>query len=368
MLRPTPGFHLQSALAAVLTSLVILPLSGCSWGEFFSLNQPTLSNSAAIDRALQLCSLTQGERPFHLILEVTPPPHSAVDMRAEIQVYWLNPSTYRTVIHSHNFNQVRIVNGSIVEERNAGDFYPRWIQNFVDGLLNPVPHVAELRNLPGKIPVAPEVHACIANPAQADGVFNPTLAARVCFQDAQPKLASGVDFTRSVWFSDFVPFGSQQIPRTLVNDLPADFLLQGKITLLEPLSQLDYPLLKARQYTPPTQQILSALVSPSTAASLLESLPDTKAKASLGAIRSLASTENHNQGLIYIRTDRTGQVREAYRDSSDHFGLQNSALAQVLTYKFKPLLIQGVAYQMEAPLAFPYQAKSTTALSAGISR
>jgi hypothetical protein len=290
-------------------------------------------------------------------------------MHAQVELYWLNALTYRTVIYSRSFSQTRIVNAGVVEEHNTGDFYPRWIQNFVDALLDPVPRAASLRRQPGSVPVSRQSHACISSPA------GELTSSQVCFQDAEPRLASGTDFTRYVSFDDFAPFGSQQIPRTLINDLPANFLVRGRITLLEPLPRTAYRLLKAREYTQPAQQIRTTLVSKFTALALLD--PDPAARffrAQTHSYKSLISYShlgsNAQAGLekpapagdpgspqthivVYVRTDRTGRVREAYRDSADIYGLHNAAVARALTLRFKPLLVNGVPQQMEAPLELP---------------
>src|SRR5580658_7827295 len=144
-------------------SIALSSLCGCSWEEIFPPTAPPVPNAIAVDRALRLCSLSEGGQPFHLILDITPPPHAAAylrgeDMRAQIEIFWLNALSYRTVIRSHNFSQIRIVNGSVIEEHNAGDFYPRWIQNFVDAILNPVPKVSILRKIAGSVPVGVQSH------------------------------------------------------------------------------------------------------------------------------------------------------------------------------------------------------------------
>jgi len=345
-------------------TLFLCCLSGCSWEELSSAAVPTLPNAVAVDRALELCSLTRGDQPFHLILEISPPSLSrsgapnAMEMHGEVEIFWLNAITYRTVIHSRNFSQTRIVNGSVVEEHNTGDFYPRWIQNFVDALLDPVPKAAALRKVPGTVPVSRESHACISN---APGELS---SSQICFQDEEPRIASGIDFTRYVSFDDFEPFGSQQIPRTLINDLPANFLVQGRILLLEPLPRSASKLLKAHEFTHSAQQIHTVLVSKAPAQSLLESSPAIQslspyrrghsAKISYTPIGARSSQPSpQSPATIYVRTDRTGRVREAYRDSTDIYGLQSAAVAHALTLKFKPLLIDGVPQQMEAPIEMP---------------
>ena len=344
----------------VIAGSVSIALCGCSYEKLFPGDVPTLANQVAIDRALRHCSLTEGDVPFHLLLDVSPPRGASQDMRVQVELFWVNAATYRTVIRSPRFSQIRIVNGSVVEEHNVGDFYPRWIQNFVDALLEPVPNVGNFRKTNGQVPVSTASHACIVNPEHPVGIAEETLQSRVCFMDAEPKLASGKDFTRYVSFGDFAPFGSKEVARTLVNSLPANLLVNGRIILLEPLAQADYGLVKARKYTSPLMQIQTRLVPQAIAESLLEyplgeawlaarSLPLDKSADPQGKSDQSAVV----QMTIYIRTDRSGRVREAYRDSNDIYGLQDAAVARAMSYRFKPLLVRGAAQQMEAPITLP---------------
>ena len=333
-------------------SLAFLLLCGCALQTYFPPADPSLPNAVAIDRALHLCSLTQGEQPFHLVLSIAPPEHAPADMSAQIELFWLNAVTYRIVIRSRDFSQIRIVNGSVVEEHDTGGFYPRWIQNFVDALLNPVPSLNALRKVPGAIPIGTAAHACISTadpalsaasdtPAQEQ---DPARMERICFQDAEPKIVSTLSFSRSIWFDDFAPFGPQLVPYTLVNALPAKLRLRGHIIRLERLAQADEKLLKTRELTLPPRQMLTTLVSESRARSLLLYPSDA----------SLHVPQANDSLTIYVRTDRSGHVREAYRATSDNgadlYATQDSVLRRALTFQFKPLVINGIPFQMEAPL------------------
>jgi hypothetical protein len=305
-------------------------------------------------------------------------------MRARIEIFWLSAISYRVQIHSRDFDQIRIVNGDLTEEHNVGDFYPRWIQNFEDAILNPVPQADLLRAMPGSVPVGVKSHACISNVAGNDGqsgdsgkpIREPeeTSVAQVCFQDAEPRIASGVEFSRSVWFDDFAPFGHQQIARTLVNNLPANVLVRGQVSVLEPLREADYPLLKAHEFTPPDQLIETTLVDRNAAQAMLDLNPAPFPGRSLrnpeyaegAVVMKPASFETGAAELngadgpvgaaakmpmtVYIRTDKTGKVREAYRNTTDQFGLTDGAVARAMKLKFKPLIVGGVARQMEAPI------------------
>ena len=351
-------------------SIALSSLCGCSWEKFFPSDSPTLPNSEAVDRALRLCSLSEGEQPYHLVLDISPQAHPAsslrgpqiraLNLRAQVEVFWLNPITYRIEIHSPGFSQSRIVNGRVIEEHNIGDFYPRWLQNFVDAILDPVPQAARLRKLPGSVPIGVSSHACISSPESPDAPLDQTAMAQVCFQDTEPRIAGGIVFDRSVWFDGFAPFGSQLIARTLVNDLPGNILVQGQVSLLEPLQKSDYRLLTAKEFTPASQKIETTLISATTAQSLLEATAGQPwRQVDLGPRDKQVAGEPMT---IYIRTDRKGRVREAYPDNpsnADQFGLQKSEIARALTLKFKPLIVNGAPRQIEASLILP----SKTALS-----
>jgi hypothetical protein len=350
---------LVSHLKGALPLLVVLgPLCGCSWKEIFPPEIPTVPNAVAVDRALELCALTHGSQPFHLMLHVTPPSRDeenpALDaeasaaMQAQVEVYWLNAITYRTEIHTPQFTQTRIVNGSVVEEHDSGDFYPRWLQNFVDAVLEPVPKATVLRKQPGTVPVSLESHACISGPDDDE-----TQTAQVCFQNTEPRLASGLDFSRYVSFDDFAPFGAQQVPRTLINVLPADILVHGRITALEPLPQSAYAKLKAMKFTPLTEQISTRLVSRTMARTLLDTSQPAQTRLASYSPSSEPTTEPEYHTTVYIRTDRTGRVREAYPENADVYGEHHAAIARAMTLHFKPLMVNGVPQQMEAPLELP---------------
>jgi hypothetical protein len=229
-------------------------------------------------------------------------------------------------------------------------------------------------------------HACISNAGATDEQsgesdkpirqLEETSAAQVCFQDEEPRIASGVEFTRSVWFDNFTPFGRQQIARTLVNNLPANVLVHGQISILEPLRQTDYLLLKAQEFTLPEKTIETKLVERSVAQAMVDLNPAPFPRRTFhnpelaegtvvlkpasfetgsgdGAGNARVSAAVKSPMTIYIRTDKTGRVREAYRNTADQFGLTDTEVARAMKLRFKPLLVGGVPQQMEAPILLP---------------
>lgn len=366
-MRRTARFRAAEKLARQVglasAYLVFGALCGCSWNDLFPARPATIANADAIDRALKTCSLTARDQPFHLVLEVTPPSDAeeparnlllARNYRAHIEIFWLNPITYRTVIRSRDFSQTRIVNGHVVEEHNTGDFYPRWIQNFVDAILDPIPRANVLRKISGSVPIGVQDHACISGDS-----------AEVCFLDAEPRIATGSDPSRSIWFDNYAPFGQQQIARTLTSKLPGNLLLRAHILVLAPLDSSDYALLKAKEFTLPDKIIATELVSQSTAESRLqiaapgfEREPGTGPAANSNVRQSSTSpapdrSDRESPATVLVRTDRTGRVREAYRETPPELGAADNAISRALALHFKPLIVNGTPRQMEAVVALP---------------
>jgi hypothetical protein len=61
--------------------------------------------------------------------------------------------------------------------------------------------------------------------------------------------------------------------------------------------------------------------------------------------------------IIHAITDRTGQVRETWRHSSDNLAVDAFGREVALKYKFRPLIVDGVAQQMEMPLVLHFVTK-----------
>lgn len=60
---------------------------------------------------------------------------------------------------------------------------------------------------------------------------------------------------------------------------------------------------------------------------------------------------------MLARTDRSGQVRETAKHNSDQPGLEDFGMKQALRYKFKPLVVDGVAEQIQMPLVLHFTSK-----------
>jgi hypothetical protein len=315
-----------------------------------------IPSDQAIERALKVGTLTSDGPPFHAVLEISEPGNASSNFVGTIEIYWASPSRYRTNIKSKNFNQIRIVNGADIEERNDGDFYPAWVRNYMLAILDPLPMAHDFVGRGAPVMLGPNIsQSCVNRDDRTNGITDQMTWAQICFQGGEPLIKYAMDFTYFMEFGDYKTFRNKQIARTYTTYTDGNDKVIGRLTMLETLDAADESLLQVKNATPPPQQIQTAFISMQANQSLFESVP---------AIEWPPVHEGKTEGnmIIHVITDRTGQVREAYKHSSDNAGTEDFGTQQALKYKFKPLLVNGVAVQIETPLVIHFSTKIGVAI------
>lgn len=124
--------------------------------------------------------------------------------------------------------------------------------------------------------------------------------------------------------------------------------VSGQLTVLEEMKQADDAMFAVNSTNSAEQLISTDFVSTLKEESLVEKVPE---------IQWPSVREGKTEGymIVYARTDRTGQVREVAKHNSDNPGLEGFGMEQALRYKFKPLVVDGVAQQMEMPLVLHFK-------------
>ncbi len=291
------------------------------------------------------------------------PGHTASPaMHGSIEVLWAGPSRYKLMLTTPDFGQTKIVDGARVQETDTGDFLPRWLDDFVRALLEPVPQsesLGELKlkmygggimNMPGRPSVT--IPRCISKSDRLGGISDETSEARVCFDRSHAWIAAGQEFTRYVTFKDFRHFGKQMIPRTWLDDIPENIFLEGTITRLDKLDEEDARAIRVSEPTPPSGQIPTVFVSRQRIDHLKEPLPEYEWPAE-------NSEAVEGWMILYVRTDRTGKIRESYWDSSDNYKLQDAGVRLALLSKLKPLEVDGAPVQIEGPMVLHFKTYRT---------
>ena len=192
--------------------------------------------------------------------------------------------------------------------------------------------------------------SCIRRDDRPAGITDQVTFAQICFDGEEPRLEFVLDFTYNMSFSDFTSFRDKEIARIYENGVGSQQPLRGRLTTLEAWKP-DESLLTVTKQTLPPGRIVTKLVSTATEESMLEIAPKD--------VEWPAVREGKTDGYMIVNatTDRTGQVREATKHDSANMAVESYGCEVALKYKFKPLIVDGVAQQMETPLVLHFTTK-----------
>ena len=304
-----------------------------------------VDGEVALDRALKTSSLTFEGKPFHAVIEIGT---AGTAYSGRVEVWWVNETKYRLVVKSPQFGQEKTVNGDRVSEKNEGDYYPRWLENFVLAVIDPVPMAKNFRGHGGAVMLGSQItRSCLQRDDRPGGITDQLTWGSICFSGTEPHLGSVQTTNIYMEYTDWKGFGKKQIARTYSTDVPDYKTVTGRLTTLEELKKPDEAMFLVAEVTPVEQRIATAFVSTLKEESLIEKAP---------VIEWPSVREGKTEGymIVYARTDRTGQVRETAKHNSDQAGLEGFGMEQALNYKFKPLVVNGVNQQMEMPLVLHF--------------
>jgi hypothetical protein len=303
---------------------------------------------AAMKKALQKSSLTFEGRPFHVVMDIG---SQGEEYSGRVEVWWISDSKYRVVLKSPKFSQEMLVNGDAVSETNLGDYYPRWLENFVLAILNPAPMAKNFSGRGDAVMLGPQLtSSCLRRDDRPGGITDQMTWGMVCFSGSEPHLASVLTMNMSLEFKDWKGFGKKQIARTYQTDVLDYKPVIGHLTTLEEIKKPDDAMFAVSVVTPVDQRISTEFVSTLKEESLVETVPEI-------SWPSVREGKTGGYMIVYARADRTGQVRETAKHNSDQPGLESFGMQQALRYKFKPLVVDGSARQMEMPLVLHFMSR-----------
>jgi hypothetical protein len=323
--------------------------SACLSGQMAGFPQgEKVDADSALNRALKASVLTVDGKPFHAVMEIGA---AGSKYSGRVEVWWAAPSVYKLQVSSPQFSQQKVVNGDKVWEKDDGDYYPRWLENFVLATLDPIPMIQDFRGRGGLVMVGKNVtRSCLTRDDRPGGITDQMTWGVVCFSGDEPNVQSVQTTNVYIEFNDWQKFGKKQIARTITTDVDGYKEVTGHVTTLEELKKPDPAMFEVKEVTPPEQRIATRYVSTLTEESMVEVKPD---------IQWPSVREGKTEGymIVYARTDRTGQVRETAKHNSDQPGLEDFGILAALKYKFKPLVVDGVPVQMEMPLVLHFTSR-----------
>lgn len=310
-------------------------------------------------RAATTSTLTEAGSPaFHLkavVIETTNPDSG---YKADIEEYWVAPDKWRRTIKAPDFSQTVVVNGSKYFEQDIGEYYPQWLRELVTAMFEPLPMLEQLKQT--KTEIAAPSSAARSSCARFESKVGiaPTqnsVFSIFCFSGTPVVLDSVVTPGYAIEFRDYKSFGAKKIAWRLVSDPEPGTNIEAKIAELSLLSHPDESLFSVAEVTPPADRITTIQVSDAAARNLSSETPP---------IEWPTIRDGKTSGVLslYVCVDRKGQVREVWPLNSDNPGLDDAARMQIMKWKFKPAVAQGVPVQVETILTFAFNSKLDNAI------
>lgn len=305
-----------------------------------------------LEKALRASTLQQpGAKPFHVRLEVSQTAGVPGDYAATIEETWVAPDRWIRAVHAHDVSQLTVMNESGLHVVTQGDYFPKWLRDFVIGLFTPVPDPNRWN-----LSKAPLEHIELPNGTRSSpcqhAEFNlgelplqQVNFATNCFRvsDGLLEMAQSPNYT--IEFRDYAAFGKLKIARQLLEEPASRIELTGRITLLEEAKVTGGQTFDTPVNSVDTNLLASALVSTTELVSLAGGLPE---------LPWPNPTPGHGMFTAWVTLDRSGKVREAHSLNSDESGIAAAMSAQLVGRQWKPYLKDGVPMQSEGALVFEY--------------
>jgi hypothetical protein len=299
-----------------------------------------------VDRAVAQSKLTvPGGTPFHLKAEIVETTNPSSEYQAKVEIYWISPEKWRRTINAPGFSQTLVVNGSQVYEKDAGDYFPWWLNDLVTAMQDPLPMAEVLKQLNGQMPRprgGQNSNACADLRSMEDGVF--------CFEGSHGLLTSANWSGYEAEFEDFKEFSRKRVARLILIDPEPGTTIQSRVTELTEFHGDDDKMFSTPEMTPPQGRIKSLKVDEATIRRLLPT----------GSEITWPPIENKpTKGTcgVYISADRAGHVREVWPGGCDNAGLQDGLRETVKKWHLAPAAENGIPVQIEGPMSFTFEAK-----------
>jgi hypothetical protein len=347
--------HIRKSGSSSIIGLPLFLLTIIFHGALFAQEEgKQITMAQAVNHALEQSKLTAPDsRAFHLKAHIAAPGAARPDYTADVEEYWAGPQKWRRVVTAKDFSQTLIVNGESVSEKLTGDYYPFWLHDLVTAIFDPLPMAEQLKRLNTHVEIPEDSlksQSCVSMQSKV-GVapVQNTLVYAFCFGGKLGLLQAAITPGYKAQFADYLPFKNKMVARTITADFAPGLTIAAKITELTELGNPDESMFAVETPTPMAQQIRSSQVGEESARVLALDTP---------AVVWPTVREGNTTGVLslYISTDRSGHVREAWPLGTSNPALAEAAREQVLRWHYK-LYMNGGAVQMEAVLTFAFNTK-----------
>jgi hypothetical protein len=287
--------------------------------------------------------IAPGSTPFHLKAVITEGREETP--YGEIEMSWMAPNKFRRVIQSDDFNQTLIVNGTTTFEEDSSNYFPIQLHTLVTAMLDPQSILEAIR--PGDLVLTKANGAVNESGIQCIGRNN-----NFCFKDKNGLRETIAASGHSVDWSQYENFDGKTIARVITNaPRLGEDLLTLTIEQLKPIQSSDESLIEIPSPTEPQHQIrFVALTEDDLRHDLLGSPEIIWPQTLDGADKGAAS--------FYLSIDPTGTVREALQLYTVNERANDSAINQIIKWKFRPITKNGFPAQAEGVLSFTLDSRA----------
>lgn len=283
-----------------------------------------------------------GAVPFHLGATITE--RADFNEHIDLEMYWASPTKWKRTITSQNFSQTLVVNGDKVFEEESDDYFPIGLQALATALVDPRPALQAWR--PG------DELLTKANGAAAESgmvCFNQqrTMCGMSRFGLMESIGAPGQSFT----FTDYKPFKGKRVARSVMYKIDQGDSLQARVTELEEIKKIDDKLFAIDHPTPKEKQLrVEILTQKQLGALALQPMEIIWPQVLDGRTSGRTS--------YFVSIDRMGQVRDVLPLDVEIERANDSARRQIMRWKFKPFLEDGVPAQVSGVVQFNFNTRA----------
>ena len=304
-------------------------------------------------------------KPFYLKVSIVETTNPDSEFKGELEEYWISPLKWRRTITAPGFSQTMIVNGDKVSESDSGDYYPLWLRDVVAAFVDPSvfggKSTGEMKRFQAQI----EKPATASNKISCAQFQTMTGIAPVvnnvmeqfCFEGDYNLPLSITMPGYLAQFKHYKLFGKKMIARSVILEPDSGTTIEAKVMELSELSSREDgndKLFTVQQQTSAAEELKSLPLPEDELRKLLTKDPEI----SWPAVESGKTTGALS---VYVSVDRTGKVREVWPLRSDNTELDDSILAQLRQWEFKPAVANGIPVQVEGILTFSFQAAEKAA-------
>ena len=296
--------------------------------------------TSPIHDVLQSTLTAPGSTPFHLVANITEGRDRSP--YAKVEMFWSATDRFARTIQSQDFNQTLVVNGTQTYENDSSDYFPIGLRTLVTDMVDPRLSLDA-------------IHSGDSVLTKANGAVNDSglvcsgpsgALGRMCFRDVDGLRETLGASGHGVTFSRYSNFKGKPLARVLTNaPRLGEDLMTLTVEKLEELKSPDPALFQIKENTSPEKRLrFKALNEAELKESAVGSPQIIWPQPLDGSERGDAS--------FFLSIDHSGKVREVLPLYTANERTNDSAVGQLLAWKFSPAKDEGMPAQTEGVLTF----------------